>query len=278
METKSDSKGFSPNFVGDVIDAIGRSGMREAQMETASDENLFSYTPDFVAKVVAAQKNMESALEDSVGQAGAGRYRYADLSAIMRATRGAYNAAGLYIRSAVNVDWDAKRITAMTIITDGETIERACPVTIPIWGREGRDGARREPDEKTIGATITYARRYSWAAATSVDLSDDEDSIDQRTPTQPPAQRTPTQPPAKGAISLHFWGNFLDWLRTTDISLKDVSRMIGEEATQRSVGIWMGEQNIREGAELRRRVVEFCRGETKYTEKGLPYKPMTEGR
>ena len=132
---------------------------------------------EFVKKIIAAQSAMDMAHKNQSNPHF--RAQYADLSSIMEATRPAFCDAGLAIIQSVRIveDYANPAVSVSTTITDGTDSLEGGEIVLPVQGRSGK------PTVQDYGATITYARRYSWQAATGVGVTENDPSqIDQSEP------------------------------------------------------------------------------------------------
>lgn len=119
--------------------------------------------------------------------------RYADLSAIIDATREALSKNGLMVSQLVSVN-DGVHVTTLLAHESGE------------WIRETLLMKPKADDPQSIGGAITYGRRYSLGGILGVASEDDDDGNqssgkgDQKKPeTQPeqPKAPAPTGQPAR---------------------------------------------------------------------------------
>ena len=140
--------------------------------------------PEFIMKLVRAQQGMGEAVKNRTNPHD--RYRYADHAALCEAIMPAFNHQGLAIlQTTTQSDVDgAPMVTCTTIITDGEGLWQADPVSVPVLAQ-----GKRGLSTQSYGAAITYARRYSLMVATGVATSDTADDVDQSQ--QPPQQAQP---------------------------------------------------------------------------------------
>src|SRR6266704_1598022 len=113
--------------------------------------------------LVAAQKELPTAIgRDSQG------YRYTSLDKLIEATRPILNKHGLSITqwpSYVAMS-DGLRPTLMTTVhhISGESVNERIPLYVTDKSMQG------------LGAAITYARRYAWAAALGIASEEDTDA------------------------------------------------------------------------------------------------------
>jgi hypothetical protein len=97
--------------------------------------------------------------------------KYADLSALIDATRPALAANGLVVLQTPRVIANrAVEITSMLAHSSGEFM--AFDISFPAW-QDTKDGARF--DAQTIGSAITYGRRYSYQSLLNISAEEDDD-------------------------------------------------------------------------------------------------------
>ena len=97
--------------------------------------------------------------------------KYADLSALIDATRPALAANGLVVLQTPRVIANrAVEITSMLAHSSGEFM--AFDISFPAW-QDTKDGPRF--DAQTIGSAITYGRRYSYQSLLNISAEEDDD-------------------------------------------------------------------------------------------------------
>jgi ERF superfamily len=97
--------------------------------------------------------------------------KYADLSALIDATRPALAANGLVVLQTPRVIANrAVEITSMLAHSSGEFM--AFDISFPAW-QDTKDGQRF--DAQTIGSAITYGRRYSYQSLLNISAEKDDD-------------------------------------------------------------------------------------------------------
>ena len=97
--------------------------------------------------------------------------KYADLSALIEATRPALAANGLVVLQTPRVIANrVVEITSMLAHSSGEFM--AFDISFPAW-QDTKDGARF--DAQTIGSAITYGRRYSYQSLLNISAEEDDD-------------------------------------------------------------------------------------------------------
>jgi ERF superfamily len=97
--------------------------------------------------------------------------KYADLSALIDATRPALAANGLVVLQTPRVISNrAVEITSMLAHSSGEFM--AFDISFPAW-QDTKDGTRF--DAQTIGSAITYGRRYSYQSLLNISAEEDDD-------------------------------------------------------------------------------------------------------
>lgn len=117
-------------------------------------------------------------VEITMKTGGKFKFKYADLDAIIEATRPALSKNGLAIIQPIIDD------KLLTIIThsSGEFIESSMPLP-----------ARIGDDPKQYGAHISYLRRYAYQSLICVMADDDLDANGDDLPKQPPANKPQTK-------------------------------------------------------------------------------------
>lgn len=120
--------------------------------------------------------------------------KYADLSNVIEATRGALSKNGLVVLQSPRMDNEEVFLTTLLMHSSGEWISD--DLRVPGTGK-GKDGTERF-DVQTVGSAITYARRYAYQSFVGVAAEEDDDgnaAITGREAMQRPAAHRP-QPPA----------------------------------------------------------------------------------
>jgi len=114
------------------------------------------------AALAKAQGAMKGAVKDSANPFF--KSKYADLASVVEAIRGAFSANGLsYIQTVQPSDLEEVRVETMILHSSGEWI--SCGVlALPV----------SKKDAQGYGSALTYARRYSLAAAVGVAPEDDD--------------------------------------------------------------------------------------------------------
>jgi hypothetical protein len=143
--------------------------------------------------LAAAQKTIQPALKDTLGQVGNVKKPYADIQSVWQACRQSLTEHGLSIVQVPAANGNAVTVTTLLLHSSGEWISGELTMT----------AAKNDP--QSIGSAITYARRYSLSAMVSVAPGDDDDghagthSRDHREPEPTPVSRdtgVPAPPPA----------------------------------------------------------------------------------
>lgn len=117
--------------------------------------------------------------------------KYADLDSILNATEKALGKHGLTIIQTLN---DYSLITTLWHIS-GESIESRYPL------EAAEDGKRSK--SQSLGAALTYARRYAICAILNITADDDEDGNEAKS-TQPTAATT-SNSRKNGELSREEW-------------------------------------------------------------------------
>lgn len=108
------------------------------------------------------------AVEIQMKSGGKFRFRYADLQAIIAATKPALSKHGLAVIQMIGDGPDKTTVlTTMLVHEGGGVVERAKTLPTP-----------QDNDPKTLGALLTYFRRYMYSAAVGVSADDDLDDRD----------------------------------------------------------------------------------------------------
>lgn len=126
--------------------------------------------------------------------------KYADLSNVIEATRGALSKNGLVILQSPRMNNEEVFLTTLLMHASGEWISD--DLRVPGTGK-GKDGTERF-DVQTVGSAITYARRYAYQSFVGVAAEEDDDGnaaitgreAQQRNPTPRP-QPAPTNEPLR---------------------------------------------------------------------------------
>lgn len=111
--------------------------------------------------LVAAQAEMDNAVKDSKNPFF--KSNYADLTSVMGVIKPAFAKHGLGFIQVCHEAEDAAKIETIIIHSSGETISCGC-VAVPV----------SKSDAQGYGSALTYARRYSLAAAVGVGAEDDD--------------------------------------------------------------------------------------------------------
>lgn len=151
-------------------------------------------TTSIYQKLSALQKQRVTVVPTKTATGRAGRmYRYAGLDDILAVALPALNAAGLVMTQTVECDPDTYD-RLVTTIADAETGESIRSVmSLPCRGDDTWHG---------YGSSLTYARRYSIAAALNIASDDDDDGHgslpDERQERQAGPSQARAQAPARG--------------------------------------------------------------------------------
>ena len=115
--------------------------------------------------LAAAQQELPIAVERDAQGYG---YRYTSLDKLIEATRPILNKHGLSITQwpSYVAMGDGLRATLMTMVhhISGESVNESIPLYVTDKSMQG------------LGAAITYARRYAWAAALGIASEEDTDA------------------------------------------------------------------------------------------------------
>lgn len=122
--------------------------------------------PALYEALAKAQAEFEQIRPNAIG--GNHSNRYADLGAIIAATRPALNRNGIALVQTVDSSGDKVVIETVLYHKDGGVL-RSEPTSIPVAPGGGMNAAQAR------GSAITYGRRYSLAAFLGVAADDDDD-------------------------------------------------------------------------------------------------------
>lgn len=137
------------------------------------------------------------AVEITMKSGGKFRFRYADLQAIIAATKGPLSSNGLSVIQLVNQD-EANKLTITTILAHegGGTLRSTVAPKLP-----------DDADPKSIGAVITYYRRYQYQALLCISSDDDLDEADDQIHADTPAFIAEMTAVAQQGVAAyaHYW-------------------------------------------------------------------------
>lgn len=111
--------------------------------------------------LVAAQSEMDNAIKDSKNPFF--KSTYADLASVMGVVKPAFSKHGLGFVQVCHDAENVAKIETIIIHSSGETLSCGC-VSVPV----------SKSDAQGYGSALTYARRYSLAAAAGVGAEDDD--------------------------------------------------------------------------------------------------------
>jgi hypothetical protein len=117
--------------------------------------------PTLAAALVAAQADMPAVAKDGTNPHF--RSQFVTLDALIAATREVLNRHGISISQGATGDHNEPRLTTTLQHTSGE----AWGLTMPLYPAK--------QDMQALGAAITYARRYAWAAILGIASEEDDD-------------------------------------------------------------------------------------------------------
>lgn len=112
------------------------------------------------AEYTATGKEREARIASAKGSFA---YRYADLAAVVAASRPALSKNGLAVLQPSRLDGDHIVVTSILSHESGE------------WISEEMRWPVAATDNRSIGSGITYARRHAYCAITGVAVGDDDD-------------------------------------------------------------------------------------------------------
>lgn len=121
-----------------------------------------------LAKAQLNFKPVKKQVENEAYRRGGKASKYADLNAVVDATRDALAKEGLVVTQWPNIDLAAKHTTLITLLahSSGEWMRGA--ITLPSI-------SRNDFTAQTCGSSITYARRYALSALVGIAPEDDDD-------------------------------------------------------------------------------------------------------
>lgn len=142
----------------------------ESPMETVFEITRSATFGKLVAALAKAQLRFKPILKQNENAAftrGTRISYYADLATYIDATQEALASEGLVVMQWPDVSLDAKSMTLVSILahSSGEWIQGR--LSLPALGRDGFTA-------QSCGSSITYARRYSYAAITGCAAEDDD--------------------------------------------------------------------------------------------------------
>jgi hypothetical protein len=196
---------------------------------------------ELAAALAKAQGQFPAVTKDSAVNTGKYGYRYADLASYLDAIRQPMAANGLAIIQAPYITGDGVTVTTMLAHASGQWIQNdlSMPVT--------------DSRPQTLGAIITYCRRYSLTAMLNLAAEDDDGQGQQRVPpvlaqaepqahqaAEAPDKASPSQLKALHAAGNAFYGKNWDTKRhelvkaitagrtesSTDLTVDEALRLI----------------------------------------------------
>ena len=165
------------------IQAVEPATVAPVAQETAAPARLY-------AALAKAQAGFGKIVKNRVNPAF--HSHYADLQAIIDATRTALNAAGIYCYQDIQNTADDVTVRTILLHSSGESLTGG---TITI-----RLGAGSNPAQR-MGSALTYARRYSLSAVLGVSADDDDDGNAVADATSKPASNDPRSPAVLATIN-----------------------------------------------------------------------------
>jgi len=158
--------------------------------------------PTLAAALVAAQAEMPAVEKDGANPHF--RSKFVTLDALIATTRPVLNRHGLSIAQGAGGEHGAVTLTTTIQHVSGE----AWGLTMPIYPAK--------PDMQALGAAITYARRYAWAAILGIAAEEDDDHQSASGPSSGSFQEPPPRPASR------------DEAPATDAQMKLLARLMGE--------------------------------------------------
>lgn len=121
-----------------------------------------------LAKAQLNFKPVKKQTENEAYRRGGKASKYADLNAVIDATRDALAKEGLVVTQWPNIDVEAKHTTLVTLLAHSSGEWMRGVITLPSI-------SRNDFTAQTCGSSITYARRYVWSAIVGIAPEDDDD-------------------------------------------------------------------------------------------------------
>jgi hypothetical protein len=124
-----------------------------------------------IEALAKAQLNFKPVLKQTENEAyrrGGRASKYADLNAVVEATRDALAKEGLVVTQWPTIDLALKHTTLITLLAHSSGEWMRGSITLPAV-------SRNDFTAQTCGSSITYARRYAWSAIVGVAPEDDDD-------------------------------------------------------------------------------------------------------
>jgi ERF superfamily len=121
-----------------------------------------------LAKAQLNFKPVKKQTENEAYRRGSRVSKYADLNAVVEATRDALAHEGLVVTQWPSIDLAAKHTTLITLLAHSSGEWMRGSITLPSVSRDNFTA-------QTCGSSITYARRYAWSAIVGVAPEDDDD-------------------------------------------------------------------------------------------------------
>ncbi len=127
-----------------------------------------SQTENIWAAFAAAQAEFKPILKKNKVSFGNTSYHYADLQAILDATKPALNAHGLALTQRAEMEGTSIKVETILFHASGDSISSGVLV-MPV------DVGKSMSRIQCVGSAMTYARRYSLSAFLGVAADDDDD-------------------------------------------------------------------------------------------------------
>lgn len=177
---------------------------------------------ELFAALVKAQGEMEAASKDSANPFF--KSRYADLNSVMSAVKPAFTKHGLaFIQRSAHMDNCA---CVETIIIHESGHEYACGlVSVPVG----------KHDAQGYGSALTYARRYSLAAAAGVGAEDDDgNAATKSAPKAEPVAGTLTEQAITDCVTAINASKDSDALKKAWLEAIMMARQVGDTESEKS--------------------------------------------
>ena len=135
---------------------------------------------DTIGEIAKALCKLQTEIHDVAKDSQAHKYKYADLGAVLQLVRPVMAANGLSACQMPCSEGDMVGVTTRLMHTSGEWLEST--VMMGVSANAGMSLAQ------AAGSVITYARRYSLAAAIGITQVDDDGQVTAPKKAAPPAQ------------------------------------------------------------------------------------------
>lgn len=153
-------------------------------------ENVKPFSPEFAEALSAMQADLPTAEFDKVNPAF-GRFKYASLGSLIKATRPVLTAHGFAIVQLVSSNGETVAVTSVLSLKGCEYYLHTT-MEMPI-------NFEASNPVQAMGSVITYMRRYQYSALVGIYADEDDDGNSADEVSKPKAKQQP--PPMKGGQS-----------------------------------------------------------------------------